>query len=151
MLDIAERLLPTLRAKYPERQWADRTQTVLAGQSLGGVTALMAARHAPESFGLVLSHSPSMWWTPDNRNRPGHFSAEERSWVSEHVLSAPSPAVRTHLCVGSLEGSTVPQVKQLHEKLRAAGVESHYSVYTGGHDYAWWRGALIDGLRLLPR
>lgn len=117
----------------------------------GGVTALMAARHAPESFGLVLSHSPSMWWTPDNRNRPPHFSAEERSWVSEHVLSAPSPAVRTHLCVGSLEGSTVPQVKQLHEKLRAAGVESHCSVYTGGHDYAWWRGALIDGLRLLPR
>ncbi|EIR1385787.1 esterase family protein [Salmonella enterica] len=151
LLDIAERLLPALRAKYPERRWADRTQTVLAGQSLGGVTALMAARHAPESFGLVLSHSPSMWWTPDNCNRPDHFSAEERSWVSEHVLSAPSPAVRMHLCVGSLEGSTVPQVKQLHEKLRAAGVESHYSVYTGGHDYAWWRGALIDGLRLLPR
>ncbi|EHQ4885604.1 esterase family protein [Salmonella enterica] len=151
VLDIAERLLPALRAKYPERRWADRTQTVLAGQSLGGVTALMAARHAPESFGLVLSHSPSMWWTPDNCNRPDHFSAEERSWVSEHVLSAPSPAVRMHLCVGSLEGSTVPQVKQLHEKLRAAGVESHYSVYTGGHDYAWWRGALIDGLRLLPR
>lgn len=150
VLDIAERLLPALRAKYPERRWADRTQTVLAGQSLGGVTALMAARHAPESFGLVLSHSPSMWWTPDNCNRPDHFSAEERSWVSEHVLSAPSPAVRMHLCVGSLEGSTVPQVKQLHEKLRAAGVESHYSVYTGGHDYAWWRGALIDGLRLLP-
>ncbi|EAW4759893.1 esterase family protein [Salmonella enterica] len=151
VLDIAERLLPALRAKYPERRWADRIQTVLAGQSLGGVTALMAARHAPESFGLVLSHSPSMWWTPDNCNRPDHFSAEERSWVSEHVLSAPSPAVRMHLCVGSLEGSTVPQVKQLHEKLRAAGVESHYSVYTGGHDYAWWRGALIDGLRLLPR
>ncbi|ECG7508389.1 esterase family protein [Salmonella enterica] len=151
VLDIAERLLPALRAKYPERRWADRTQTVLAGQSLGGVTALMAARHAPESFGLVLSHSPSMWWTPDNCNRPDHFSAEERSWVSEHVLSAPSPAVRMHLCVGSLEGSTVPQVKQLHEKLRSAGVESHYSVYTGGHDYAWWRGALIDGLRLLPR
>ncbi|EAV6545752.1 esterase family protein [Salmonella enterica] len=151
VLDISERLLPALRAKYPERRWADRTQTVLAGQSLGGVTALMAARHAPESFGLVLSHSPSMWWTPDNCNRPDHFSAEERSWVSEHVLSAPSPAVRMHLCVGSLEGSTVPQVKQLHEKLRAAGVESHYSVYTGGHDYAWWRGALIDGLRLLPR
>ncbi|ECD5987725.1 esterase family protein [Salmonella enterica subsp. enterica serovar Muenchen] len=151
VLDIAERLLPALRAKYPERRWADRTQTVLAGQSLGGVTALMAARHAPESFGLVLSHSPSMWWTPDNCNRPDHFSTEERSWVSEHVLSAPSPAVRMHLCVGSLEGSTVPQVKQLHEKLRAAGVESHYSVYTGGHDYAWWRGALIDGLRLLPR
>ncbi|SUF54849.1 enterochelin esterase [Salmonella enterica] len=151
VLDIAELLLPTIRAEHPERRWADRTQTVLAGQSLGGVTALMAARHAPESFGLVLSHSPSMWWTPENRSRPDHFSGEEISWISEHVLSAPSPAVRMHLCVGSLEGSTVPQVKQLHEKLRAAGVESHCSVYTGGHDYAWWRGALIDGLRLLPR
>ncbi|EIC4367556.1 esterase family protein [Salmonella enterica] len=151
VLDIAERLLPTIRAKHPERRWADRTQTVLAGQSLGGVTALMAARHAPESFGLVLSHSPSMWWTPDNRSRPDHFSGEELSWISEHMLSAPSPAVRTHLCVGSLEGSTVPQVKQLHEKLRGAGVESHCSVYTGGHDYAWWRGALIDGLHLLLR
>ncbi|EMS7768487.1 esterase family protein [Salmonella enterica] len=151
VLDIAERLLPTIRAEHPERRWADRRQTVLAGQSLGGVTALMAARHVPESFGLVLSHSPSMWWTPDNRSRPDHFSGEDRSWISEHVLSAPSPAVRTHLCVGSLEGSTVPQVKQLHEKLRASGVESHCDVYTGGHDYAWWRGALIDGLSLLPR
>ncbi|EAM7072540.1 esterase family protein [Salmonella enterica] len=151
VLDIAEHLLPTIRARHQERQWAARTHTVLAGQSLGGVTALMAARHAPESFGLVLSHSPSMWWAPDNHNRPGHFSGKDRSWVSEHVLSAPSPAVRTHLCVGSLEGSTVPQVKQLHENLRAAGVESHCDVYTGGHDYAWWRGALIDGLSLLPR
>ncbi|HCM1918996.1 TPA: esterase family protein [Salmonella enterica subsp. salamae serovar 28:r:e,n,z15] len=147
--DIADRLLPAIRAEHQERQWADRSQTVLAGQSLGGVTALMAARHAPESFGLVLSHSPSMWWTPDSHNRPGHFAASDISWVSEHVLSAPSPAVRTHLCVGSLEGSTVPQVQQLHEQLLAAGVESHCSVYTGGHDYAWWRGALIDGLSLL--
>lgn len=147
--DIAERLLPAIRAEYPERQWVGRSQTVLAGQSLGGVTALMAARHAPESFGLVLSHSPSMWWTPDSRSRPSQFSANDFSWVSEHVLSAPSPAVRTHLCVGSLEGSTVPQVQLLHEKLLTAGVESHCSVYTGGHDYAWWRGALIDGLSLL--
>ncbi len=37
VLGIAERLLPALRANT-ERRWADRTQTVLAGQSLGGVT-----------------------------------------------------------------------------------------------------------------
>lgn len=34
--DIADRLLPAIRAKHPERQWAGRSQTVLAGQSLGG-------------------------------------------------------------------------------------------------------------------
>ncbi|WP_269471714.1 hypothetical protein [Salmonella enterica] len=89
-------------------------------------------------------------WTPDNRNRPGHFSAEERSWVSEHVLSAPSPAVRTHLCVGSLEGSTVPQVKSCMKNcappaLKAiAACTPAVTIMPGG-------GALIDGLRLLPR
>lgn len=61
-------------------------------------------------------------------------------------------ASRTYASVRGIAGRfDGPQVKQLHEKLRAAGVESHCSVYTGGHDYAWWRGALIDGLRLLPR
>ncbi|HFX4501694.1 alpha/beta hydrolase-fold protein, partial [Escherichia coli] len=52
-------------------------------------------------------------------------------------------------CVGSLEGSTVPHVQQLHQRLITAGVESHCAIYTGGHDYAWWRGALIDGIGLL--
>ncbi|HDI6050153.1 TPA: catecholate siderophore esterase IroD, partial [Escherichia coli] len=62
--DIAGHLLPMIRAEQPQRQWADRSRTVLAGQSLGGISALMGARYAPETFGLVLSHSPSMWWTP---------------------------------------------------------------------------------------
>ncbi|MDX7500830.1 hypothetical protein SJ359_26830, partial [Raoultella ornithinolytica] len=37
-------------------------------------------------------------------------------------------------------------VQQLHQSLLAAGLKSALSVYTGGHDYAWWRGAIIDGL-----
>lgn len=147
--DIAGHLLPAIRAEQPQRQWADRSRTVLAGQSLGGVSALMAARHAPETFGLTLSHSPSMWWTPEGASRPDVFSETDTSWVSEHLLSAPPQAVRIRLCVGSLEGSTVSHVQQLHQRLLTAGVDSHCAIYTGGHDYAWWRGALIDGLGLL--
>ncbi|MFW8395392.1 hypothetical protein, partial [Klebsiella pneumoniae] len=37
-------------------------------------------------------------------------------------------------------------VQQLHQSLLASGLKSKLSVYTGGHDYAWWRGAIIDGL-----
>ncbi|EKY9427091.1 catecholate siderophore esterase IroD, partial [Escherichia coli] len=147
--DIAGHLLPMIRAEQPQRQWADRSRTVLAGQSLGGISALMGARYAPETFGLVLSHSPSMWWTPERTSRPGLFSETDTSWVSEHLLSAPPQGVRISLCVGSLEGSTVPHVQQLHQRLITAGVESHCAIYTGGHDYAWWRGALIDGIGLL--
>ncbi|EKK5503995.1 esterase family protein [Enterobacter hormaechei subsp. xiangfangensis] len=147
--DIAGQLLPTIRAEHPQRRWADRSRTVLAGQSLGGVSALMAARYAPETFGLALSHSPSMWWTPEGASRPNVFSETDTSWVSEHLLSAPPQGVRIRLCVGSLEGSTVPHVQRLHQQLLTAGVDSHCAMYTGGHDYAWWRGALIDGLGLL--
>lgn len=147
--EIAERLIPQIKHDYPNRNWAGRERTVLAGQSLGGLTALMAARHAPEAFGAVLSHSPSMWWAPDGKGRPFAFGAEDSAWVSEHLLAAPPKGVRVRLCVGSLEGTTVPHVRQLHQRLCAAGVASQCAVYTGGHDYAWWRGALIDGLALL--
>lgn len=147
--DIARHLVPEVRTEHSHRRWAGRSHTVLAGQSLGGVTALMAARHAPDTFGLVLCHSPSMWWTPDGTGRPFMFTGTDTSWVSEYILSAPAPAVRIRLCVGSLEGATVPHVQQLHQRLLTASVDSHCAIYTGGHDYAWWRGALIDGLALL--
>ncbi|NDL61609.1 alpha/beta hydrolase-fold protein [Acerihabitans arboris] len=149
VLDIAERLVPQVRADYPDRTWAGRSNTVLSGQSLGGVTALMAAMHAPGIFGSVLCHSPSLWWTPDRSRRPFMFTENDTSWVSEHVLSTPPKQVRIRLCVGALEGAMVPHVQQLHQRLLAAGVDSDLTIYTGGHDFAWWRGALIDGLTVL--
>lgn len=146
VIDIAEHLIPQVRAAHPDRAWAGRSQTVLCGQSLGGVTALMAAVHAPDVFGAIISTSPSMWWMPDNSRRPIMFKESDTSWVSERVLSSPPQTVRIRLCVGALEGAMVPHVEQLHQRLCAAGVESQLAIYTGGHDYAWWRGAFIDGL-----
>lgn len=146
VIDIAEHLIPQVRTAHPDRVWAGRSQTVLCGQSLGGVTALMAAVHAPDVFGAIISTSPSMWWMPDNSRRPIMFKESDTSWVSERVLSSPPQTVRIRLYVGALEGAMVPHVEQLHQRLCAAGVESQLAIYTGGHDYAWWRGALIDGL-----
>lgn len=145
VLDIARHLVPQLRANHSDTVWAGRSHTVLAGQSLGGVTAFMTALYAPDIFGTVLSHSPSMWWNPE-RKIPVMFTENDTSWVSEQILSAPPKDVRIRLCVGSLEGAMVPHVQHLHQRLSAAGVKSDLSIYTGGHDYAWWRGALIDGL-----
>lgn len=149
VLDIAEKLVPQVMADHRDKIWAGRSKTVLCGQSLGGVTALMAAMHASDVFGTVLSHSPSMWWMPQKRKRDLGFSENDTSWVSEYLLSTPPNEVRVRLCVGSLEGFTVPHLEQLHQRLLAAGVDSHLSVYTGGHDFAWWRGAIIDGLAAL--
>lgn len=149
VLDIATRLVPQLRADDPSRVWIGRSNTVLAGQSLGGVTALMAALHASGIFGSVLCHSPSIWWAPDRDKPPSIFTENDTSWVNEYVLSMPPKGVWVQLCVGSLEGSTVHHVQQLHQRLLTAGVDSDLTIYTGGHDFAWWRGALIDGLSML--
>ncbi|QUI97627.1 hypothetical protein KCP76_03570 [Salmonella enterica subsp. enterica serovar Weltevreden] len=61
------------------------------------MTALMAARHAP-GFGTVLSHSPQCVVDAGQPQPPGPFQRRRRSWVSEHVFIAPSPAVRTRIC-----------------------------------------------------
>lgn len=147
--EVAERIIPAINAAHPDRRWAGRTRTVLGGQSLGGVTALMAAIHAPQTFGAAISSSPSLWWTPDGGRRPADFSAQDSSWVSETVLAHAPTAAKICLNIGTLEGAMVPHVDQLHQRLRNAGVESTLTHYTGGHDYAWWRGAIIDSLATL--
>lgn len=148
---IADTLLPELRKDFPLLQKIHRSKTVLAGQSLSGILALMGACHAPDTFGLVLSHSPSMWWRPGRNVRPVDFPRSEQPWISEQLLYLPPHNVRIHLAVGSLEGDMVFHVSQLHHQLEYAGINSSVAVYTGGHDYAWWRSALIDGLALLKR
>ncbi|MHB2011868.1 alpha/beta hydrolase-fold protein [Klebsiella oxytoca] len=145
ILDIAGNLLPQIYKDHPNIIWAGRSKTVFAGQSLGGVSALMAALYAPQIFGMVISHSPSMWWSPE-RKTPVMFSENDSSWVSKQMLSMTKRDVNIRLGIGSLEGSMVSHVKNLHKMLRAAGMKSELSIYTGGHDYAWWRGAIIDGL-----
>ncbi len=147
--ELAHRIIPEVLAEHADRAWSGRERTVLSGQSLGGVTALMAALRAPDTFGAVFSHSPSMWWMPDGSRRPFMFSEHDTSWVSEYVMEAPPVGVQLRLCVGSLEGATVPHVEQLHQRLLSAGADSSLVMYTGGHDFAWWRGALIDGLAAL--
>ena len=109
----------------------------------------LAARYAPETFGAVISSSPSMWWAPGGGSRPAGFSADDRSRVSETALAGAPEDVRVLLNIGTLEGAMVPHVEALHRRLRDAGVNSVLTHYTGGHDYAWWRGALIDGLAAL--
>ncbi|MEF3107864.1 alpha/beta hydrolase-fold protein [Raoultella sp. WB_B2P2-3] len=146
ILDVAGSLIPEFYECYPDIVWAGRSNTILAGQSLGGVTALMAALYAPEIFGTVISQSPSMWWSPD-RKTPVMFTGDDISWVSKLMLSRPPKDVHIRLSVGSLEGTTVLHVCQLHQLLLTSGVKSELSVYMGGHDYAWWRGALIDALK----
>ena len=58
---------------------------------------------------------------------------------------------RVHLAHGTQEWVLYDLHHDLVDRLRAAGIDVTSAEHNGGHDYAWWRSAVADGLRaLLP-
>ncbi|MFI0977108.1 enterochelin esterase [Streptomyces sp. NPDC021093] len=119
---------------------ADPARTVVAGQSLGGLTAAYAAVSAPERFGRVLAQSGSFWW-PDG---PDLASSE---WLTGRIEAADRLPVRFWLSVGEQEWVALPAARRLRDTLEKKGYDdAAYREYNGGHDYLCWRTELADGL-----
>lgn len=100
---------------------------IVAGQSLGGLTALRAGLSRPDRIAGVLSCSASLW-------------ADDLA-----PLVAPS-GVRIDLAHGTQEWVLSGPHADLASRLHSAGLEVEAVGYNGGHDYSWWRGAIADGL-----
>jgi enterochelin esterase family protein len=128
---IATRLLPWIRQHYPVSD--SPRDVIVAGQSLGGYTALVTALHYPEAVGAVLSQSASLW----------------QGDILSQLASAEVINLRAYLEVGTQEWVLHEPNQHFAAKLAAAGANVHYVEYNGGHDYACWRGGIADGLRLL--
>lgn len=127
---LARVLLPWLRERY--RLSTNAAEVIVAGQSLGGLTALNTVLHYPNLVGAALSQSASLW--------------------QELALPHPLPQVRAYLEVGSYETILLEPNRVFRDNLVASGSHITYVEYTGGHDYACWRGGIAQGLRaLLPR
>ncbi|SHG43133.1 enterochelin esterase [Streptoalloteichus hindustanus] len=126
---------------WAARRWRvtdDPARTVIAGQSLGGLTALYAGLRAPERFGNLLAQSASVWWRPDGAGEP-HWLA------GQFAESAPLP-LRIHLEVGTQEWILTPATRHLRNVLGDKGYDVSYAEHAGGHDYACWLGSLATGL-----
>ncbi|MGC2939654.1 MULTISPECIES: enterochelin esterase domain-containing protein [unclassified Brevibacterium] len=123
---------------------------IIGGQSLGGLAALHMTQTCPGAFDTVLAHSPSLWWSPGGTATPADLaSIDGDDWTTRRFLE-PGVGAGTqefHLAVGRREGPMVDRARRLTEVLDGLGHSSSLSVYEGGHDFACWRGALIDGLR----
>ncbi|MFH8591287.1 enterochelin esterase [Streptomyces rimosus] len=132
---LADELLPWAAADLPLT--ADPARTVVAGQSLGGLTAAYTAVTAPGRFGCVLAQSGSFWWP----NGPG------AQWLTDRIAASPRLPVRFRLSAGEQEWVALPANRRLRDTLAAKGYEDAvYREYNGGHDYLCWRTELADGL-----
>ncbi|SJN59339.1 Enterochelin esterase [Vibrio ruber DSM 16370] len=131
----------------------DPQQTVVAGQSLGGLAAMFAALNWPERFGSVVCQSGSFWW-PDFSivKPPGDYVAPE----SLHLLSEMSRQVHDGLGrraglnifmeVGSGEDIMIDLSQDMYCQLASQQHNIQYRVFEGGHERLCWRGGIIDGL-----
>ncbi|MGW1373480.1 enterochelin esterase [Streptomyces sp. NPDC002446] len=132
---LGEELLPWVAKRLPVT--GDPARTVVAGQSLGGLTAAYAAFSAPHRFGNVLAQSGSFWW-PDG---------PEAEWLTGRIAASPRLPVRFWLSFGEQEWVALPAARRLRDTLAAAGYDDAvYREFNGGHDYLCWRTELADGL-----
>jgi len=123
-------------------------RTVVAGQSLGGLTALYAATRHPGLHG-VIAQSPSLWWRPGSAHTVPQLEQLERSWLAEVFERSPVGSTTIRIDVGAHEGAMPRASREVEKVLVARGHPTRLTVYNGGHDYPCWRVALLDGLAAL--
>lgn len=115
----------------------------IAGQSLGGMTALRCGLERPDSFGLVLAQSPSLWLGPPSPEPAMGFEDPDNG----HAPA--SPPLRVRLEVGDQEWVLLGPSREMRSRMLGAGLDAELVEYAGGHDYACWRGGLLDGIAAL--
>ena len=125
---VVDELLDWMRARRGV-QPGPRGVSVI-GQSLGGLTALRLGLSRPDAVGTVISHSASLW----------------QDDLAELVSAEVAGQVRVFLAHGSQEWVLDEPHQVLAHRLLAAGIETEVSVHNGGHDYAWWRGGVAEGI-----
>jgi enterochelin esterase family protein len=135
---LIDDLLPWAATRW--KTTTDPADTVVAGQSLGGLTAAYVARSHPDRFGWVIGQSTSAWWPGDNAGGLTGRQVVDVYAAGEHV------PVRFFLEVGCREAELLQSVRDMRDVLLELRYDVRYREYEGAHDVACWRGGLADGL-----
>jgi enterochelin esterase family protein len=137
---VADELLSWARRRWPITD--DASRIIVAGQSLGALSALWVAARRPESVGNVIAQSASLW----------RGSLMERSDDGE-ATHLEGFAGRIYLECGKQEWVLLPLHRKFARMLKKGGQQQqlNYVEYNGGHDYACWRGGIADGLRWITK
>lgn len=114
---------------------------VINGQSLGGLSSLLAVLSRPEAFGGAIAQSSSLW-QPQVMKRLDELEAAGEIDRLRHLY--------LEIEVGEQEWILVPPHRELKERLEKLGLENaHCTTFNGGHDYACWRGAIVPSLEFI--
>ncbi|MFG2972883.1 alpha/beta hydrolase-fold protein [Streptomyces sp. NPDC048331] len=124
---------------------ADVGRPVVAGQSLGGLSAVYAALEFPDLVSRVACQSASLWWTPeavksaDPLGGPVGGSVAARLRERRPDLSG----LRIAFDVGEHETRMLPHCELVESLTERAGASVRTSRSASAHDRAGWRQALL--------
>ncbi|PPS91200.1 alpha/beta fold hydrolase [Streptomyces sp. MH60] len=123
---------------------ADPGRTVVAGQSLGGLSALYAALDFPDLVSRVACQSASLWWTPGAADLADPLGGPVGGTLAARLRARPDlSGLRIAFDVGEHETRMLPHCALVETLTEQAGATVRVSRSACGHDRAGWRHALL--------
>ncbi|WBW97787.1 alpha/beta hydrolase-fold protein [Oceanirhabdus sp. W0125-5] len=137
---VVEEVLPWVRENY--NVTSDPAKTVIAGSSLGGLTASFLGFKFPDIFGNILSQSGSYWYKSEDVN-----DLEKRNWMARQFEKEDKLPLNFYLNVGVLESAMMNDMnREFTDVLLSKGYPVFFEEFKSGHDYLSWGETLGTGL-----
>ncbi|MER7344759.1 alpha/beta hydrolase-fold protein [Streptomyces aurantiacus] len=124
---------------------AEPDRLVVAGQSLGGLSALYAALEFPELVSRVACQSGSFWWAPGALDRADLLDGPVGGTIAARLRGERPDlsGLRVAFDVGAHEPRMLPHCEPVEALAEQAGAAVRVSRSASGHDRAGWREALL--------
>ncbi|WDV56004.1 alpha/beta hydrolase-fold protein [Streptomyces coeruleorubidus] len=123
---------------------ADLDWLVVAGQSLGGLSAVYAALEFPELVSRVACQSGSFWWTSDAVGSADPLGGPVGGAIAARLREgADLSGLRVAFDVGEHETRMLPHCEAVEALAEQAGATVRVSRSASGHDRVGWRHALL--------
>ncbi|MEP0072685.1 MAG: enterochelin esterase [Marinomonas sp.] len=135
---LQEELIPHIAEQFAITNAAEKT--IVAGQSLGGLSSVFGAFHWPERFANAISLSGSFWW-PNVDSSPG-----EGELIQEIKQALSSSTLNVVLEAGCYENDMLEVSKVMAKTLEKKGHNISFQEFRGGHDWLCWRYSLLRSL-----
>ncbi|MBM6549600.1 enterochelin esterase [Marinomonas ostreistagni] len=147
-LAFFEELIPKLKLEFGLPPLAQNM--LVAGQELGGLSALQAGLYWPQYITKVISLSGAFWW-PDKRREPLAKADANSVRLMDQVMASCSPLAQlsVYFAAGEGERTLLAHNEEMAYVLQHKQSKVLYENYAGGHDWLSWRSSLIRGLSAL--
>ncbi|WP_327121339.1 alpha/beta hydrolase-fold protein [Streptomyces sp. NBC_01341] len=123
---------------------SDPDTLVVAGQSLGGLSAMYAALEFPGLVSRIACQSGSFWWEPGAEKLPDPLAGPLGGAVAARLRESPDlTGLRIAFDAGEHETRMLPHCELVESLAGRAGAAVRVSRSPSEHDRAGWRHALL--------